>query len=166
MKRCTVDLNIRLKCTYQRSHFLKLQFRFYCSCTFATEFSTLEHDRTRYLLSQFITPIRDCSVNTELISRVDCAKQKLCVERIRTEVNRTSPTFLFQESPIQRTGSSEKWMSAVLAIGNHDICTRITRSFRFVTVRSVPCFFFTKTDKRPTSQQKSRTFSAFEKHSW
>ena len=92
------------------------------------DFSMLENYWPGNLLSQFITPIRDCSVDTELICRIDRAKQKLCIRRIRTEVNRTFPTFLFQESPIQRTGSSQKWMS-----------------FKFVILRFIPFIFFTRT---------------------
>ena len=43
----------------------------------------------------------DCSVDTEQICRVNCAK------RVRAEVNRTSSTFLLQEFPIQNSGRSE-----------------------------------------------------------
>ena len=64
-----------------------------------------------------------------------------------------SPTCHFEETPIQRAGSSEDW-STVLEIGNHEICSRIPLSFRFVTVRSMP-LFFTRTEKRPISQRKS-----------
>ena len=69
-------------------------------------------------------------------------------------MNRTSSSCLSQESQIQRAGSSEHWMSTVFEIFDHDICSGIPLSFRFVIVRSIH-IFFSWTEKRPMSQRNS-----------
>ena len=124
-------LNIRLKCLYQRIRLFKLQFSILLLIHFHNGFLHAWKWLTKNLLSQFITPVRGCSVDTELICRIDRAKWTLCVRKFRTEVVRTSPTCLF-----------------------HDICSRIPLSFKWEIFLSLPVLFFTETEKRPMSQRK------------
>ena len=88
------------------------------------------------------------------------------MRRFRIQVNRTSSTFPYQESSIQRTGTTEYWMSTFFEMFHHDISS----SFRLVVVRSTP-FCLLLLDRGMTSVQaetflrKSWTFSEFERHS-
>ena len=93
------------------------------------------------------------SVDTEMIWWMMCAKQKICVRRFSADVNQeTRPPSFAQETPTQRTGSSECRMSTVFVIFYHDICrSQYPRSFRFAIVRSIPISFFSWTEERPMS---------------
>ena len=90
----------------------------------------------------------------KLIFRIDRVKQRLCVSKMRNEVNRTSTTFPVQEHPIHRTGRCQEWMSAVREFGNHDTCGTIPLSFKFVMLRFIPLFLSTKAKRRPMYQRK------------
>ena len=49
--------------------------------------------------SQVSTPIRDYSVDTELIDGIDRAKQQLCIRQVTAEVNRFFPRLLPFKNP-------------------------------------------------------------------
>ena len=56
---------------------------------------------------EMIKPSRHCSVNPELIYRMNCLEQEFCVHSISVEVNGTFAFPLFQDSTTQNTGTFE-----------------------------------------------------------
>ena len=90
-----------------------------------------------------ITPTRYCSVNTELICFVKCAKQKVYIRRIRFEVNSTYSTFsLHQMSTSFKVVDhyigdfrSIRWSShKVLKEVRHNVCLLFSKTLINVSI--------------------------------
>ena len=77
---------------------------------------------------------------------MNCAKQKLCIRRFRAEANRTSSTCPFQESPIQRTGCSDYWMSTVFEIVYH-VCGSVPPFLQVCTCAFHTIFLLVEQEK-------------------
>ena len=61
--------------------------------------------------TELVTPIRHCSVHTELISRLIWLEQEFCVHRISVEVNGTLTFLLLQDSTTEGTDAFEYKMT-------------------------------------------------------
>ena len=64
-------------------------------------------------------PIRNCSVDTELIDRVNCLEQELCIYGISIEVIGTSAFPLLQDPTTQSTGAFEDRMTSPFELLYH-----------------------------------------------
>ena len=106
---------------------------------------------TKNLLSQFITPIRDGSVNTELIGRINCAKSKFCIRWVTAEVN-------WAFGILRRTGCSKNWMSAVFEIWvpQH---LRCHSTFLQVCSRALVTIFLHHQDRKKTNAFSESCFT-------
>ena len=58
--------------------------------------------------AELITPIRNCSVDTELMDRVISLEQEFCIYQISIAVNGTSASPLLQDSTTQSIGTFER----------------------------------------------------------
>ena len=87
------------------------------------------------MTNNLFTPTRYCSVNTELICRVNRAKYELCIRRCRSKMNRVSFTFSLQDSSLKRTDTSEYRMSTSFEVFDHEIGDFILFSISLVGVR-------------------------------
>ena len=115
-------------------------FFFFCHESFRSRLFLIR------LLTELFTPAWDCSVDTELICWVNCAKQEFRVKWIRIEVFSTSATFFFAEFH----GSKHWYWMIRLFESVHHLCSDgIPFSFRFRGVHSVPCFLLSWAEECP-----------------
>ena len=73
--------------------------------------------------TEFFTPVRNCSVNTELIYRMNDSEQELCVWSIRIEVYGVPVIFLFQDSTTRRPVSLKLWSPIFLQVCKEEFHT-------------------------------------------
>ena len=91
--------------------------------------------------AELLTPSRNCSVNTELIYRVNDSEQELCVWTIRIEVYGVSAILSSQNSTTQSTDALEYWMTGFLE-SFQDLCGGgIPFSFSCGRKSSIPTSF-------------------------
>ena len=79
--------------------------------------------------AELITPIRNCSVDTELIDRVNCLEQEFCICKISIEVNGTSAFPLLQDSTTQSNVAFEDKMNSLFDSLYHHVGGAILMSF-------------------------------------
>ena len=90
--------------------------------------------------AELVTPIRNCSVDTELIDRVNCLEQEFCIFKTSIEVNGTSASLLLQDSTTQSTGTFEDRMTSVFESLYHLVGSAIPLPFLIVGI-AVPLLF-------------------------
>ena len=100
-----------------------------------------------------MTPIRYCSLTTELIYRMNCLEQEFCVHRVSVEVNGTFTFLLLKDSTTQSTDSFEHKMTNLLVSLYHLVGDATPLSFLIVGI-AIPLFFRSWTQKHPMSFQK------------
>ena len=121
----------RQSCWNRSGFWIVLSNRF--PCTFCT---------TRDPPGQFVTHIRCCSVDTELIDEDKSAKNQVSGVVVATEMyGLFSLSLAFQISSFQSTGSTEHGVSAFTEIDCHFLSDSIAFSNRFVRICCVPFLF-------------------------
>ena len=132
--------------TASRNHFCR-DTKSFTSCDFTLVNTTLVTDSffptgLSHSLSScdtdLFTPIRNCSVNTELTHRMNDSEQEFCVRSIRIEVLVSLPFFLLQDPTTQSTDTLEYWMTSIFESLHHLGGCRVPFSFRCVRKSSTP----------------------------
>ena len=103
--------------------------------------------------SELMTPFRNCSVDTELIDRVNCLEQEFCIYRITIEVNCTSAFPLLQDPTTQSSSAFEDRMTSLFESLYHFVGGAFPLSFLIVGI-AIPLFLRSWTQKRPMSLQE------------
>ena len=103
--------------------------------------------------SELITQIRNCSVDTEPIDRVNCSEQEFCIYEISVEVNGTNAFPLLQDSKTQSTGAFEDKTIGLFESRYHFVGGAIPLSFLIMGI-AIPLFFRSWAQKRPMSLQE------------
>ena len=146
-------INISLRCLFQGTSFFGRQsanLLFICS---GNCFLNAWRWLTKDLLSQFITPIRDRSVNNELLGWINHAKWKLCIRRIEY-----FPPFLLMYPRSNELVARKTWCPLFSKLSSLTSAV----SFHFhVVVRSVP-FFLNKEKTNVPSEISLRNPYHFE----
>ena len=94
---------------HQRFHFLWIHA---LQNSLFTEFSVCEFWSSFFRLqTELFTPFWNCSVDTELIGRMNDSEQELCVRIIRIEMYGSFSFQLPQDSTTQGTGTCENWVT-------------------------------------------------------
>ena len=102
------------------------------------------------------TRIWDCSEDTELINRNDCAKNSFNSFSIGTAVYRSFFTsFAFERSSRQRTRDSENWVSVFSKFDHHQFSDFVPFSSRSCIISRIPLCLWSKSEEWPTSCWKS-----------
>ena len=101
------------------------------------------------------TPIRHCSVDTELIYRMNNSAQEFCVRWISIEMYGFFTPLPFQDSTTQSTDAFEHGMTGFFESLCHSIGCGVPLSTGRVRGLSIPLLFRSRTQKRPVSLQES-----------
>ena len=104
----------------------------------------------------FITQIWDCSVDTELINRNNCAKNSFNRITIGTEVYWSfSTSFAFERSLGQWTRGSDNWVSAFSEFDHHQFSDSVPFSLWSFNVSRIHLLFWSRSEEWPSSWWKS-----------
>ena len=110
--------------------------------------------------AELFTPIRNCSVNTELMDRMN-------VEASALKCTASLPFFLLQDPTTPSTDTLEYWMTCVFQSFHHLSGCGVPFSFRCVRKSSTPLPLVSQAEERPVSLREfllayALTFSEFE----
>ena len=134
---------------YQEFHFFRFHHGQHLIIHGKTDSSFLFFCQT-----ELMSPIRDCSVNTELTYMMNCLEQQFCIHRLSIEVNGTFAFVLLQDPTTESTGTSEYRMTSFFESLYYFVGCTIPLSILIVGI-GIPFLFRLWTQKRPMSLRES-----------